>query len=96
MGYSWKKIATGGIVTEVGVREFRDGLSRYLAQVRRGARVTVTDHGCPIAEVAPLGEDPIERLIAQGTIQPAKRPRYLPTPVATTGSVSELVAEQRQ
>ncbi len=82
---------------EVGVREFRDGLSRYLTRVRRGERLTVTDHGRPIAEVTPLGDDPIERLIDQGLIQPAKRSRQLPpTPVPTTGSVSELVAEQRR
>lgn len=37
----------------VGVRELRDGLSRYLTAVRGGAEVTVTDHGKPVARLVP-------------------------------------------
>ena len=44
----------------VGIRELRDGLSRYLAEVRAGR--TVTDHGRPIARIVPVDEpSPLER-----------------------------------
>lgn len=33
---------------DVGVRELRDGLSRFLASVREGHTITVTDHGRPV------------------------------------------------
>lgn len=49
----------------LGVRELRDGLSRHLALVRRGAEITVTDHGKPIARLMPLDAvSGLERLIA--------------------------------
>lgn len=81
----------------VGIRELRDGLSRYLAAVRSGRTVTVTDHGRPIARIVPVDQPSLlERLVADGLVQPAaQRERSLPSPVPATGSVSELVAEQR-
>ncbi|GAB3358428.1 type II toxin-antitoxin system Phd/YefM family antitoxin [Modestobacter lapidis] len=81
----------------VGVRELRDGLSRYLATVRAGRTVTVTDHGRPVARIVPIDQpSPLERLIAEGVVQPATRTkRTLPEPVRASGSVTELIAEQR-
>jgi prevent-host-death family protein len=82
----------------VGIRELRDGLSRYLAEVRSGRTVTVTDHGRPVARIVPVDEpDPLERLIAEGLVQPARqRRRSAPQPVVASGTVSDLVAEQRR
>ena len=82
----------------VGIRELRDGLSRYLAQVRAGRTVTVTDHGRPVARIVPVDElSPLERLIAEGLVQPARqRERSAPQPVEASGTVSDLVAEQRR
>lgn len=82
---------------EVGIRALRDGLSRYLAEVRGGHTVTVTDHGQVIARILPAGESTaLERLIAEGRVRPAKRRKRLaPEPVSATGTVSDLVAEQR-
>jgi prevent-host-death family protein len=84
-------------VTSVGIRELRDGLSRYLAAVRSGRTVTVTDHGRPVARIVPVDQpSPLERLIAEGIVQPAKqRERTLPEPARASGSVTELIAEQR-
>ena len=83
---------------EVGIRTLRDGLSRYLAEVRGGQVVTVTDHGQVIARIVPVGEPTaLERLVAEGRVRPAKRrKRSAPDPVSATGSVSDLVAEQRR
>jgi antitoxin (DNA-binding transcriptional repressor) of toxin-antitoxin stability system len=38
----------------VGIRELRDGLSRCLAEVRRGRTITVIDHGRAVARIVPV------------------------------------------
>ena len=81
----------------VGIRELRDGLSRHLADVRAGRTVTVTDHGRPVARIVPV-EQPttLERLIAEGAVQPARAPkRPAPDPLQVGGSVTELIPDQR-
>lgn len=83
----------------VGIRELRDGLSGYVAAVRKGEQVIVTDHGRPVARlVAIADEDPLPRLIANGAVTPAERAGSvrLPRRVRARESVSELVAEQRR
>lgn len=83
---------------EVGVRELRNNLSRYLDRVREGEEVVVTDRGRPVARVLPIsGERTIDRLIREGKVTPAKtRERSRPRPVKTAGTVSDLIAEQRR
>jgi prevent-host-death family protein len=85
-------------VDSVGIRKLRDGLSQYLAEVRAGHTITVTDHGRPIARIIPVEEpSPLERLISDGLVQPARqRTRSAPRPVEASGTVSDLVAEQRR
>ncbi len=84
---------------EAGVRELRDHLSRYLGMVREGHEVTVTDHGKAVARLVPLDQPrTIDRLIREGLISPPdhlKRPRTAPR-VSGSGTVSDLVAEQRR
>ena len=84
---------------EAGVRELRDHLSRYLAAVQGGVEVTVTDHGRAIARLVPLaGPRTLDRLIEEGLVTPAvapKRPRRTRR-LPAAGTVSDLVAEQRQ
>ena len=91
-------IATSQV--EVGVRDLKNNLSRYLDRVRDGEEVIVTDRGRPIARLAAL-DHPTNRLndlIAAGLVRPAKRRgRQAPTRrVRPAGSVSDLVAEQRR
>ncbi|MDP9388111.1 MAG: type II toxin-antitoxin system prevent-host-death family antitoxin [Actinomycetota bacterium] len=83
---------------EVGVRELRNNLSRYLERVRGGEEVVVTDRARPIARVLQMsGERAIDRLVREGKVTPAKtRTRSRPTPVKTAGTVSDLIAEQRR
>ena len=85
-------------MTEVGIRELRDHLSRYLDRVQDGEEVVVTDRGRAIARVLPMnGERTIDRLIAQGLVTPATQSRRArPKPLKTTSPVSDLVAEQRR
>ncbi|MEA2932011.1 MAG: hypothetical protein QOI56_796 [Actinomycetota bacterium] len=85
-------------MAEVGIRELRDHLSRYLERVQAGEEVVVTDRGRAIARVLPMaGERPIDRLIREGRITPAsQRRRSLPNPLKTKDTASDLVAEQRR
>ena len=83
---------------EVGVRELRNHLSRYLQQVRDGDEVIVTDRGRAIARVVPVGaERVLDRLIAEGIVTPARqRKRQAAKPIRAKGTVSNLVGEQRR
>ncbi|MEO6086780.1 MAG: type II toxin-antitoxin system prevent-host-death family antitoxin [Umezawaea sp.] len=83
---------------EIGIRELRDGLSRHLAEVRKGRTVVVTDHGHAIARIVPVDRPTaLERLIAEGRVRPAlKRKQPAPEPIAATGSISDLVEDQRR
>jgi prevent-host-death family protein len=57
---------------KVGVRELRQNLSVYLRRVQRGERLEVTDHGRPVAVLAPIGESAgaLERLVVTGRVLP--------------------------
>lgn len=83
---------------DVGIRELRDSLSRYLAEVHSGHTVTITDRGRPIARIVPVEQlTRLEQLRAEGRIQPARKKKQpAPTPVRGNGVVSELIDEQRR
>jgi prevent-host-death family protein len=85
---------------EVGVRELKNNLSRYLDRVRGGEDVVVTDRGVPIARLSPLDHptDRLAELLASGAVRPpVAKARHRPTRRARpTGSVSELVDDQRR
>ena len=85
-------------MSEVGVRELRDHLSRYLEHVQSGEELVVTDRGRAIARVVPVGgERTIDKLIRLGLVTPAeRRTRRRPTTIRTAGTVSDLVADQRR
>lgn len=85
-------------MAEVGIRELRDHLSKYLDEVQRGHDLVVTDRGRAIARILPVsGEATLDRLIREGKVTPAKtRARRRPAPLQTKGTVSDLVAEQRR
>jgi prevent-host-death family protein len=82
---------------DVGVRELRGSLSKYLQTVQDGAEVTVTDHGRAIARIVPIGERPIDRLIREGIVTRAvSAVTSRPTPrIVASDTVSDLVSKQR-
>lgn len=90
----------GGVPLEVGVRELRDHLRRWLDAVGEGDEVTVTDRGRPIARLIGVsGPSALERLIAKGVVTPARRARRLDrdhSRARASGTVSDLIAEQRR
>lgn len=83
---------------QVGIRDLRDGLSRYVDAARRGAVIVVTDHGRPVAEIRGLeSSDRLDELIRRGVVTPAATShKALPRRLRTRGAVSDLVAEQRR
>jgi prevent-host-death family protein len=83
----------------VGVRELRDHLSKYLAEVKDGREIVVTDHGKPIARLMPPAQhrSKLQQLIAEGRAEApktTKRVRF--QPLEAKGSVSDIVIEQRR
>ena len=83
---------------DVGIRELRTHLSRYVERVKRGEELTVTEHGRPVARLVPLdGERKIDRLIREGVVIPARsRTGWLPEPIKAKGTLSDIVIEQRR
>jgi prevent-host-death family protein len=55
----------------IGVRELRQHASRYLARVKAGETLEVTDRGRPVALLVPMHEDPWQDLIASGQVAAA-------------------------
>ena len=60
----------------IGVRELRQNASRYLALVKTGETVEVTERGELVALLAPPGgpRSTRERLVAAGRLVPASSP----------------------
>jgi prevent-host-death family protein len=91
----------------VGVRELKNNLSRYLARVKAGEVITITERGREIARLSTLvGDDEAdadgERLLEmarQGlvTLPQAGHAEVDPRPVRSTGKpVSALLLEDRR
>lgn len=82
--------------SEVGVRELHDRLSEYLERVEGGGEIVVTRRGRPVARLSGLGEQPLENLARRGLVRmPAARRTPRRPEIKSTGSVSDLVSEQR-
>lgn len=45
-------------MSTIGIRELSHHTSRYLAQVKAGKAITITEHGRPIATISPSGGEP--------------------------------------
>ena len=88
-------------MAEVGVREFRSELKRWLDTVQRGEDVVITERGRPVARlIKATASRRLDELIAAGIVTPAKsakRPSSsYPRVKSPQGTVSDLVIEQRR
>ena len=89
----------------IGAPGVRDGLTRHLARVRRGARLLITDRGTPIAVIAPYEESErgessarLAAVLSSGHVHPAARP-FRPDPPMVRGRgkpASEILSEDRR
>jgi len=77
------------MTTQVGIKELRDGLSRYVGEVHESGRsLIITVRGKPIAKIVPLEswDERYARLVAEGAMTPAADPLagIPPAPAALT------------
>jgi prevent-host-death family protein len=81
---------------EISIRELEEELSRYLAEVRDGRTVTITDRGEPMARIVPIGSPSrLEQLRAEGRITRAGRTKTPSRePLEIEGTVSDLIDDQ--
>lgn len=86
--------------SEVGIRELKNGLSKYIERVRAGEEVIVTDRGRPVARLSALDEadDRLAELVEAGIVRaPLSRHRHRPDRrIKAKAPVSDLVADQRR
>ena len=77
------------------MRELRQNASKYLARVKAGETVEVTERGSLIALLTPPrpGDSARERLIAEGKLTPAVTPGILPDPINVEGPPSGEVLD---
>lgn len=60
------------VATQIGIRQLRDSLTATIRRVQRGETVEVTRNGAPVAVLAPLPANRIDRLVAAGEVTPGK------------------------
>jgi prevent-host-death family protein len=86
----------------VGIKDLKNRLSHYIAQVRKGEQIVVTDRGLAVAVIVPAGEtEETERLIGLVRVGFASWQGGKPTgshnPVRAQGRpVSDIVLEDRR
>jgi prevent-host-death family protein len=85
---------------EVGVRELKASLSRYLSKVKDGGTIVVTERGRPIARIVPVAiPEHIAGLIARGTVTWSGKPFHPPKKPFTLKPgppVSDYISEDRR
>jgi prevent-host-death family protein len=90
-------------VVDVSITELRANLASYLARVKVGETLTVTEHGRPIATLGPSGEEDarLRDLEARGVIRRPSAPEPLgiddlPMVERTGGPpIEQVIAEMR-
>ncbi|MHB8691647.1 MAG: type II toxin-antitoxin system Phd/YefM family antitoxin [Solirubrobacteraceae bacterium] len=87
-------------MASVGIRELRQRASELLRRVEEGESIEITDRGRPVAVLAPIPQDPVERLRAAGDLQPSEGDLVdLPQPLSLPAGVerpSSVLARLRQ
>jgi antitoxin (DNA-binding transcriptional repressor) of toxin-antitoxin stability system len=91
---------------QIGVRQLRNGLTRYLRLAEKGQPVLVTNRNRPIAMIkkpdrtsAQTEEEIVAALVAEGKLLPAKQPGPVKPfkPVRVKGKpVSQMIIEDRR
>lgn len=85
-------------MADVGIRALKQNASAVVARAAAGEVITVTDRGRPVAQLSPLPQPVIDRLVGSGRARPPKRPlAELPEPAPALDGIrlSDAVAEAR-
>ena len=87
---------------QVGVRELKTQLSKYLRQVKAGRTIVITDHGKPVGRIVPAGQtldDKLRAMVAAGLAEWSGKKLKPMKPVARVKkghSVADLLIEDRR
>jgi prevent-host-death family protein len=88
--------------TKVGIRELKENLSKYMAKVKSGQSIVITEHGKPVGRIIPEGqslEERVDALVQAGVIawDGRKLKRIKPPAVNKSNKlVSDIVIEMRE
>ena len=89
-------------MSQVGVRELKNQLSRYLKRVQDGEEIIVTDRGRSVARIVPANPSNLKRalepLLREGAVRwSGGKPRGASRrPVIHGRTLSEMVIEDRR
>ena len=89
-------------MSQVGVRELKNQLSRYLKRVQEGEEIIVTEHGRSVARLLPILTPPLKKdlepLLREGAVRwNGGKPRGSNRrPLIRGKSLSEMVVEERR
>ncbi|MFB9908123.1 type II toxin-antitoxin system Phd/YefM family antitoxin [Allokutzneria oryzae] len=83
----------------IGVRELRQNASKYLKRAAAGETLVITEHGVPVAMLAPPPKPSLrEQLIANGELVPGRGGAFPPPlPAAAPGerTFSDVLQQMR-
>ncbi|HET8896476.1 MAG TPA: type II toxin-antitoxin system prevent-host-death family antitoxin [Protaetiibacter sp.] len=66
---------------QIGIRALKQNASAVVARAAAGESLVITDRGRPVAQLVPLHESILERLVAEGSaVAPTRRLSELPAP----------------
>jgi prevent-host-death family protein len=88
--------------TRVGIRELKENLSKYMAKVKSGQSIIITEHGKPVGRIIPEGqslEERVEALRQAGLIAwDGRKLKRIKPPAVNQGDklVSDIVIEMRE
>lgn len=89
----------------IGVAELKSRLSEYLAQVKAGEEIVVTERGAPVARILKAGpeiDDGLEDLVRRGIVKRGDGGSLdqtffdLPRPKSRGASVTDALIEERR
>lgn len=85
---------------EVGIRELRDHLSRWIDEVRDGGEIVVTERGRAVARLVPASRPSrLDALIERGIVTPpadVRQPSDALPKMQAGGDITQYVLEQRR
>lgn len=88
--------------TKVGIRELKENLSKYMAKVKSGQSIVITEHGKPVGRIIPEVkslEERVEALRQAGVIAwSGKKLKRIKPPAVNHSDklVSDIVIEMRE
>jgi prevent-host-death family protein len=83
----------------VGIRDLKSRLSAYIARVKAGERIIVTERGKPVAELIPISPErrALEAMVEQGKLHwSGGKPAGLQGVAVEGESVADAVIEDRR